>query len=335
MTKETETWMEESPPFDPSVKVDPAHLVMDIYDPRHGQDISQEIWKAKYAWGNEEHPHETFERVARGVFDHHKSPLDPDTRQIRVKEASWAMKNLLFVPGGRIIAGLGTEKVVTGMNCFVCRTIPDSMDGIADALKDAMLTMQQGGGIGMDFSTLRPSGAHLQRTAAVASGPLPFMDMWDSMCASIMSAGARRGAMMATLNCEHPDLLDFITAKRQAGRLTQFNVSVLVTDAFMAAVEEDANWDLGFGVPKHDKSHLYKIHRDDDYYQGEWYGYSRHKARDIWNMIIEKHLRLRRTRCDLHRSCEPPQQSSVTWRTFSVANPCGESSLCRRTVVVT
>jgi ribonucleoside-diphosphate reductase alpha chain len=123
------------------------------------------------------------------------------------------------------------------MNCYVLGTIPDSMGGIFDMLKEAALTMQQGGGIGYDFSTIRPKGAHVKGVDAEASGPLTFMDCWDAMCRTVMSAGSRRGAMMATMRCDHPDIEDFITAKRDPLRLRMFNVSVLVTDAFMEAVE--------------------------------------------------------------------------------------------------
>ena len=135
---------------------------------------------------------------------------------------------------------------VTLFNCFVMGTIPDDMGGIFAHLREAALTMQQGGGIGYDFSTLRPRGAPVKGVGADASGPLSFMDVWDAMCRTIMSAGYRRGAMMATLRCDHPDIEAFIDAKREPGRLRMFNLSVLVTDAFMQAVEENAPWELSF-----------------------------------------------------------------------------------------
>ena len=135
---------------------------------------------------------------------------------------------------------------MTLFNCFVMGDIPDDMSGIFDGLKEAALTMQQGGGIGYDFSTLRPKGAPVKGVGADASGPLSFMDVWDAMCRTIMSAGSRRGAMMATMRCDHPDIEAFIQAKQEAGRLRMFNLSVLVTDAFMAAVKENAAWDLVF-----------------------------------------------------------------------------------------
>jgi len=151
-----------------------------------------------------------------------------------------------FLPAGRILAGAGTGRSVTLFNCFVMGTIPDDLSGIFAHLREAALTMQQGGGIGYDFSTLRPKGAEVKGVGADASGPLSFMDVWDSMCRTIMSAGARRGAMMGTLSCSHPDIEDFIEAKRAAERLRNFNLSVLVTDEFMAAVEADRSWDLTF-----------------------------------------------------------------------------------------
>ena len=158
-----------------------------------------------------------------------------------------ALEGFRFLPAGRIIAGAGTERSVTLFNCFVMGRIPDDMAGIFEHLKEAALTMQQGGGIGYDFSTLRPKGALVKGVGADASGPLSFMDVWDAMCRTIMSAGHRRGAMMATMRCDHPDIEAFIEAKRDPGRLRMFNLSVLVSDAFMAAVKANEAWPLSFG----------------------------------------------------------------------------------------
>ena len=158
-----------------------------------------------------------------------------------------AMADFRFLPAGRILAGTGAGRSVTLFNCFVMGVVPDDMTGIFEHLKEAALTMQQGGGIGYDFSTLRPKGAPVRGVGADASGPLSFMDVWDAMCRTIMSAGHRRGAMMATLRCDHPDIEVFIDAKREPGRLRMFNLSVLVTDAFMDAVREDRAWELTFG----------------------------------------------------------------------------------------
>ena len=140
---------------------------------------------------------------------------------------------------------------MTLFNCFVMGEVGDSMDGIFDALKEGALTMQQGGGVGYDFSTLRPRGTRAYSVGSVASGPVSFMRIWDSMCATILSTGARRGAMMGTLRCDHPDIEEFITAKQDKTQLRHFNISVLVSDAFMAAVQRDEDWPLLFPVDGH------------------------------------------------------------------------------------
>ena len=183
----------------------------------------------------------TWWRVARALAAPER---DPELWAGRFHEALAGFK---FLPAGRVIAGAGTGRSVTLFNCFVMGTIPDDMSGIFENLREAALTMQQGGGIGHDFSTLRPQGAPVKGVGADASGPLSFMDVWDSMCRTIMSAGSRRGAMMATLRCDHPDIEAFVDAKRDPRRLRMFNVSVLITDAFMQAVKDDAGWDLVFG----------------------------------------------------------------------------------------
>ena len=183
----------------------------------------------------------TWWRVARALAAPER---DPELWAGRFHEALSGFK---FLPAGRVIAGAGTGRTVTLFNCFVMGTIPDDMSGIFENLREAALTMQQGGGIGHDFSSLRPQGAPVVGVGADASGPLSFMDVWDSMCRTIMSAGSRRGAMMATLRCDHPDIEAFVDAKRDPKRLRMFNVSVLVTDAFMKAVEDDADWPLVFG----------------------------------------------------------------------------------------
>src|SRR6185437_537612 len=208
--------------------------------------ISQRIWDMKYRFrdgtgGGDADLEGTWWRVARALAAPER---DPETWASRFHEALQGFK---FLPAGRVIAGAGTGRTVTLFNCFVMGGIPDDMAGIFENVKEAALTMQQGGGIGYDFSSLRPKGAPVRGVGADASGPLSFMDVWDSMCRTIMSAGARRGAMMATMRCDHPDIEDFIAAKRQAGRLRNFNLSVLATDPFMAAVQADTDWPLVFG----------------------------------------------------------------------------------------
>ena len=163
-------------------------------------------------------------------------------------------------------------------NCYVMGTIPDSMGGIFDMLKEAALTMQQGGGIGYDFTTLRPKDSPVKGVDADASGPLTFMNVWDAMCRTVMSAGSRRGAMMATMRCDHPDIEDFITAKSDTNRLRMFNVSVLATDEFMSCVENDADWPLMHEVPPAEPvtwnnvtqingKHIYKVIRAKDLWE--------------------------------------------------------------------
>jgi ribonucleoside-diphosphate reductase alpha chain len=208
--------------------------------------VSQRIWDMKYRFRDASGAADadldaTWWRVARALA---ASERDPELWAGRFHEALQGFK---FLPAGRVIAGAGTGRSVTLFNCFVMGAIPDDMSGIFENLREAALTMQQGGGIGHDFSTLRPRGAPVKGVGADASGPLSFMDVWDSMCRTIMSAGSRRGAMMATLRCDHPDIEDFVDAKRDPKRLRMFNVSVLVTDAFMKAVKEDSDWDLVFG----------------------------------------------------------------------------------------
>src|SRR6267154_5415627 len=208
--------------------------------------VSQRIWDMKYRFRDVSGDADadldaTWWRVARALAAPER---EPELWAGRFHEALAGFK---FLPAGRVIAGAGTGRSVTLFNCFVMGTIPDDMGGIFTQLREAALTMQQGGGIGYDVSTLRPKGTIVKGVGADASGPLSFMDVWDSMCRTIMSAGYRRGAMMATLSCEHPDIEAFIEAKSEPGRLRMFNLSVLVTDAFMQAVAEDAPWQLSFG----------------------------------------------------------------------------------------
>jgi len=230
---------------------------------RFAAPIAAQIWDMKYrlkdAGGKplDATLEDSWHRVAR------------DLARVETDPAAWepafyaALEDFRFLPAGRILAGAGTGRSVTLFNCFVMGTIPDSMGGIFEMLKEAALTMQQGGGIGYDFSTVRPKGAPVSGVAADASGPLSFMDVWDAMCRTIMSAGSRRGAMMATMRCDHPDVEDFIAAKQDKARLRMFNLSVLVTDPFMEAVKADGPWDLVF--------------------QGRVYRTV--QARDLWNRI--------------------------------------------------
>jgi ribonucleoside-diphosphate reductase alpha chain len=266
--------------------------------------ISGEIWNAKYRFlgerGGEADVRDTWARVAAAVAD-----AEPARERRRWREAfELALNDFKFLPAGRIIAGAGTGRSVTLFNCFVMGTIPDNLDGIFEHLREAALTMQQGGGVGMDFSTIRPAGAPVRGVGARASGPLSFMDAWDAMCRTVMSAGQRRGAMMACLRIDHPDIEAFIDAKRDPSRLRNFNVSALVTDSFMAALAADQDWPLTFNG---------EIHRTV-------------KARDLWT-------RLMRATYDV---AEPgvifidrvnASNNLAYCETVSATNPCGEQPL--------
>ncbi len=232
---------------------------------RFSAPIAEAIWDMKYrlkeADGTpiDQTVEDTWRRIARALAEVEKDPAKWEDKFYA------ALEDFKYLPAGRITAGAGTGRNVTLFNCFVMGTIPDSLGGIFENLKEAALTMQQGGGIGYDFSTIRPKGADVKGVAADASGPLSFMDVWDAMCRTIMSAGSRRGAMMATMRCDHPDIEAFITAKSDAARLRMFNMSVLVTDAFMEAVKADASWELVFDG---------KV-------------YHTVEARDLWNKIMQ------------------------------------------------
>ncbi len=232
---------------------------------RFAAPIAESIWDMKYRFkagdgtpvdGTVE---DTWRRIARSLA---AVEVTPDVWEDRFYAA---LEDFKYLPAGRITAGAGTGRAVTLFNCFVMGTIPDDMNGIFNALREAALTMQQGGGIGYDFSTLRPKGAEVKGVGADASGPLSFMDVWDAMCRTIMSAGSRRGAMMATMRCDHPDVEDFIAVKSDPARLRMFNLSVLVTDPFMDAVKADGPWELVFG------GKVYKTVQ----------------ARDLWNKIMQ------------------------------------------------
>ena len=269
-------------------------------------DISRQIWDMKYRLKQPDGTPvdgdiaATWARVALAAA---KAEAPEKQREAALQFAG-ALAGHKFLPAGRILAGAGADRSVTLFNCFVMGAIPDSMDGIFSGLREAALTLQQGGGIGYDFSTLRPKGALVEGVGADASGPISFMDVWDAMCRTIMSAGSRRGAMMATLACDHPDIEAFIDAKRESGRLTMFNLSVLVTDAFMDAVKNDGGWDLKFGG---------KIYRTVS-------------ARDLWDRITRA----------TYEYAEPgvifidrinAQNNLAYCETIHATNPCGEQPL--------
>jgi ribonucleoside-diphosphate reductase alpha chain len=242
--------------------------------------ISKSIWESKYRDETDAKVEDTWRRVARALASVEAQP------HIWEKRFYDALSDFRFLPGGRILAGAGTSRRVTLLNCFVMGRIEDSIDGIFEALKEGAVTMQEGGGVGYDFSTLRPQGARAQSAGNVASGPVSFMRIWDAMCGTILSTGARRGAMMATLRCDHPDIEEFIDSKAAPGTLRNFNLSVLVTDDFMTSVRSDAEWLLVFpsSAPASEETVLRR-----------WPGFPgpvpcrihrRLRARELWSRIM-------------------------------------------------
>ena len=281
-----------------------GRLIESLHMTRFAAPIAEQIWDMKYRFKQadgtpiDQTVEQTWERIAQALAE---TEADPKAWAPKFYDA---LEDFKYLPAGRITAGAGTARQVTLFNCFVMGTVPDSMGGIFDMLKEAALTMQQGGGIGYDFSTIRPKGASVLGVAADASGPLSFMDVWDAMCRTIMSAGSRRGAMMATMRCDHPDVEDFIAAKSDPARLRMFNMSVLITDPFMEAVKADKPWDLVFG--------------------GEVYRTLR--ARELWDAIMQ----------GTYNYAEPGvifidrinQANNLNYvETIAATNPCGEQPL--------
>lgn len=269
--------------------------------------LAGEIWASKYRLttgdgGGDGTIEETWMRVARAL-----AAAEAPKRRTEMRERFLAaLQEFRFIPAGRILAGAGSGRSVTLFNCFVMGEIPDDLAGIFAQLREAAVTMQQGGGVGMDFSSIRPKGWPVRGVGADASGPLSFMDVWDSMCRTIMSAGQRRGAMMGCLRIEHPDIEDFIDAKRDPARLRNFNLSVLVSDRFMDALERDEPWPLTFGgEPARTVA-----------------------ARDLWRRLMQA----------TYDAAEPgvifidrvnAQNNLAHCETILASNPCGEQMLPR------
>ncbi len=267
--------------------------------------LAEEIWTAKYRYRpGDGQGDEDFAATARRVAAAAAEAETPDMRTFWADRFFDVVEGFRFIPAGRILAGAGTGRAVTLFNCFVMGTIPDSLDGIFEHLREAALTMQQGGGVGMDFSTIRPDGSPVLGVGAHASGPLSFMDCWDAMCRTVHSAGQRRGAMMGCLRIDHPDIEAFIDAKRDPARLRNFNLSVLVTDAFMSALGADGDWPLVFGG---------KVSRTI-------------RARELWERLMRA----------TYDSAEPGvifvdrvnQANNLGYcEAISASNPCGEQML--------
>ena len=266
--------------------------------------IAEQIWDMKYRFKDADGTpldatvQDTWRRIARALAVVEKDPTLWEDKFYA------ALEGFKYLPAGRITAGAGTARSVTLFNCFVMGTVPDSMGGIFDGLREAALTMQQGGGIGYDFSTIRPKGSAVMGVAADASGPLSFMDVWDAMCRTIMSAGSRRGAMMATMRCDHPDVEAFIGAKSDPVRLRMFNMSVLITDPFMAAVKSGGAWDLQFG------GKLYRTVQ----------------ARDLWDQIMKSTYDFAEPGVIFIDRINAANNLNYV-ETIAATNPCGEQPL--------
>jgi ribonucleoside-diphosphate reductase alpha chain len=287
------------------------------------QDISTEVLIEKYAKGGEADITEVRARVARALAQVEA----PKQRARLADEFLWAMQNG-FIPAGRVNSAAGTDLQSTLINCFV-QPVGDSITervggkpGIYTALAQAAETMRRGGGVGYNFSAIRPKGALVKGTGSSASGPISYMRVFDRSCETVESAGSRRGAQMAVLNVAHPDVLDFITAKQERGQLNNFNVSVGVTDAFMRAVEADTTFELTHSCEPNAELKSQGAYLRDD---GQWV-YQVVQAREVWDLIMQS----------TYAAAEPGvlfmdrinSENNLSYcEVIEATNPCGEQPL--------
>ena len=305
------------------------------------QNTSMDIWdtkyrlKTKYGVPVDQDIQSTHERVAEALAGSEKK----DKREFWREKFVWALQNGA-IPAGRIVSNAGAlehKPATSTINCTVSCTVPDSMAGILESVREAGLTLKAGCGIGYEFSTLRPKGALVTGAGAQTSGPLSFMDIFDAMCFTVSSAGGRRGAQMATFDISHPDISDFIRAKREDGRLRQFNLSCLITDEFMKAVEDDSDWLLCFPARQHELDSgeheiVYRNWTHDDKYTRDAEGrvacrvYGKVPAQRLWNQIMNS----------TYDYAEPGfilvdriNEMNNNWfcETIRATNPCGEQPL--------
>jgi ribonucleoside-diphosphate reductase alpha chain len=270
------------------------------------QPASYDIWDKKYRLKSKKGDpvdasiDHTYQRVAKALAD---AEATPEKQKYWYERFLWALRRGA-IPAGRVTSNAGAlehKPATSTINCTVSGTIEDSMDGILDKVHEAGLTLKAGCGIGYEFSTLRPRGAYVSGAGAYTSGPMSFMDIYDKMCFTVSSAGGRRGAQMGTFDVSHPDAKEFIRAKREDGRLRQFNLSLLITDGFMEAVENDADWPLVFPINVKEKdeidlddankviwrewpTHKNYVTRDDGLVACKIYGHI--KACHLWDMIM-------------------------------------------------
>lgn len=310
------------------------------------QPASQDIWDKKYRLKTKTGEavdadiDSTYQRVAKALAD---AEPTSEKQQYWFERFVWALRRGA-IPAGRITSNAGAlehKPATSTINCTVSGTIEDSMDGILEKVHEAGLTLKAGCGIGYEFSTLRPRGAFVAGAGAYTSGPMSFMDIYDKMCFTVSSAGGRRGAQMGTFDVSHPDVKDFIRAKREDGRLRQFNLSLLITDGFMEAVKSDADWPLVFPVNIKERgdldlndaekvvwrewpTHKNYISRDDGLVACKIYGHIR--ARHLWDMIM----------VSTYDYAEPGfilidrvnEMNNNWWcETIRATNPCGEQPL--------
>lgn len=305
------------------------------------QPASQDIWDSKYRLKDQhgkavdQDIDATFQRVAKALADAEK----PRLRKEWNEKFLWALRNGA-IPAGRIVSNAGAKEhkpSTSTINCTVSGTIKDSMVDILDMVKEAGLTLKAGCGIGYEFSTMRPKGALVAGAGASTSGPLTFMDIFDAMCRTISSAGGRRGAQMATFDIAHPDIRDFISAKREDGRLRQFNLSCLITNDFMQAVEKDEEWELLFPANKQevadpDCKKVYRSWSTTEGYTTNERGevacrvYKKISARTLWDLIMRSTYDFAEPGFIL---IDKVNEMNNNWfcEDIRATNPCGEQPL--------
>lgn len=303
------------------------------------QDASLDIWDQKYRLkdmqGNlvDQTIQDTYLRTASFLARREKDS------EHWTKEFLWALENGA-IPAGRIMSNAGAEKykpATSLINCTVSQAIPDSVEGIFGTLERAAITLKAGCGIGYEGSTLRPKNAYVNGAGAKTSGSLPFLDVYDKMCLTIASAGGRRGAQMLTFDLEHPDVLELIKAKRETGRFTQFNISLLITDRFLEAVKKDSSWEFSFPITKKE------FNSSETYYWREFIGdtsnyvlrsdgcvackvYREMPAKELWDLIMDSTYKYSDPGFILID--EYNRMNNLYWEeVIRATNPCGEQGL--------